>query len=484
MKRSDHYSLFSFRDRYFRIFLVITAVFIGFKIPSLHLPYFWDEAWSYIPAVTDLYRNGPSMLPSALPPEISRGHPLLFYFLAATWMKIFGTAPIAMHSFAMVISISLLLVMYTAGRKIFNPETGLFSVAFLCLQEIFIAQSSFVLPEIMLALWTLLSVYLFVRKKYAWFIFFSSLMLLTKETGIAILFSIGVWTAAHSLWSRELFKAVFWKKAGLIFLPVMIASVFFIIQYYTYGWFFFPEHVGMMHFDAGSIRELLRYFFYILFIQQGKDLFSITVLIAGVLILIRWIKERKELLHDSQLQFTGMAVSCIICMFAFSSVNYFTYRYLLCLFPFYFLLGSYFILMAFPVNRKLSWVIFVMLLSWFLKYDLQTDPPYDSNTSYADGIRIQQAVTSYAEQNNLYERQICVSFLYHFCLGNPDVKFLSTSRKFTHLTMDLNCDAEYIVHSSIEENPRFPEIEKQCRLSLLKRFRKGKAWAEIYRIEK
>ena len=64
-------------------------IFIIFKLPHLSLPYYSDEAWSYIPAIHMMETNGLSMLPDALPPDVSRGHPLLFYFLGALWMRVF-----------------------------------------------------------------------------------------------------------------------------------------------------------------------------------------------------------------------------------------------------------------------------------------------------------------------------------------------------------------------------------------------------------
>ena len=37
------------------------------QIPNLSLPYFWDEAWSYFPAIYKMYEIGPGLLPGDLP---------------------------------------------------------------------------------------------------------------------------------------------------------------------------------------------------------------------------------------------------------------------------------------------------------------------------------------------------------------------------------------------------------------------------------
>jgi hypothetical protein len=81
--------------------LIIVAII---KIPHLYIPHFWDEAWSYSPAVQYMFEHKLGLLPSALPAEYSKGHPLLFFFLSASWMRIFGDSLVSKHSFALLVS--------------------------------------------------------------------------------------------------------------------------------------------------------------------------------------------------------------------------------------------------------------------------------------------------------------------------------------------------------------------------------------------
>jgi hypothetical protein len=46
-------------------------------LPHLSVPYFWDELGVYSRAALYLYDHQISLLPNALPPELSRGYPLL-----------------------------------------------------------------------------------------------------------------------------------------------------------------------------------------------------------------------------------------------------------------------------------------------------------------------------------------------------------------------------------------------------------------------
>ena len=74
------------------IFILPLLFVVIVKIPHLAVPYFWDEAWSYFPAVFKMYESGPGLLPGALPLWDAKGHPLFFFFLSSSWMRIVGTS--------------------------------------------------------------------------------------------------------------------------------------------------------------------------------------------------------------------------------------------------------------------------------------------------------------------------------------------------------------------------------------------------------
>jgi len=149
-----------FKNNLFLIgLLAVIIIFIGVKIPFLSLPYYWDEAWAYGPAIRTMESTGLGILPNALPPELSRGHPLLFHFLGAGWMKLFGTSVTAAHIFPLLVSVLLLVAVYAFGKKIFLSSKAGFTAAFaLALQPIFLAQSGLLSPEVLLALFSLVSV--------------------------------------------------------------------------------------------------------------------------------------------------------------------------------------------------------------------------------------------------------------------------------------------------------------------------------------
>ena len=89
------------------LFLLI-IVFILLKLEAMSLPFFWDEAWSYLPAIREMAEKGPSLLPGSIHTELYRGHPLVFYFLSSIWMKLFGHSLPISHLFPLIIYIPVL----------------------------------------------------------------------------------------------------------------------------------------------------------------------------------------------------------------------------------------------------------------------------------------------------------------------------------------------------------------------------------------
>ena len=116
------------------------------------------------------------------------GHPLIFHFFEVLWMKIFGTGLVAAKSFPLLISVLLLFTIYFFCKKFLNRFTKICACVIFASQEIFIAQSSFVLPEVLLTLLTITSFYFFFSKKKILYVISASMLVLTKELGIVLVF--------------------------------------------------------------------------------------------------------------------------------------------------------------------------------------------------------------------------------------------------------------------------------------------------------
>ncbi len=187
--------------------------------------------------------NGLGMLPKDLPPELSRGHPLLFSFIYGFAYFLFDDSVIAGHIVSLIISITLLISVYIICNEYYSKHTGLLAVMLIIVQPVFFAQSVLVLPEVCLALFILWSVYFWSRGKLGLYALFSSLAILTKETAVIV---------PVVIIAGEIILFVFRNKNGLKFkfrpshilllTPFIILGLFLLIQKYQNGWYLFPLH--------------------------------------------------------------------------------------------------------------------------------------------------------------------------------------------------------------------------------------------------
>ena len=124
-----------------------------------------------------MYKNGPSLLPGVIDAYLYRGHPTFFYFITTVWMKIFGPSLLSIHSFFIIISTCLIFSVFIVGSYIAGKTVGLLASTCLLATPLFIAQAGFLLPEVILALFSILTVYFYFKQKIVLEIVFGTLLL-------------------------------------------------------------------------------------------------------------------------------------------------------------------------------------------------------------------------------------------------------------------------------------------------------------------
>ncbi len=252
----------SFRklDPYYIILGLALLVFVAFKWRFLDLPLYWDEAWVYGPAVRAMHASGLSLLPNTIGTELSRGHPLLFHFMAAFWAQCFGDSNASLHAFALTLSVALLIVIFQVGKFLGSPLIGLSAVLVTGLNEIFLAQSSILLPEIPLALFSLLALWAFISKNWFGYLVAATCALFIKESAIVLIIAVFCWNLISSLWDRDGNGSWPALKRSLIALAPIVPGVLFLgYQKVTYGWYFFPVHLGLISWDIKDIHYLFKF---------------------------------------------------------------------------------------------------------------------------------------------------------------------------------------------------------------------------------
>lgn len=512
-----------------RAFLVLVVVaFFLFKLPYLGLPYYWDEAWVYAPAVKAMNESGVSLLPWAIPPELSRGHPLFFHALGALWMSAFGDSYTAMHSLALCISILLLLASYWLGARLGGEWMGAAAVLLVAVNEALLAQSGLLLPEVTLALLMIIAATAYLTRMPWLYLIACTLALWTKETALVLVVAVAmthVFSAIRGGSSPE--RRAWLRWMVLLLLPVVIAGCYFLLQWWKLGWVFFPEHVDMITRSRIDIAYKARLAFTAAFETEGIQYLTLAGCVAAPLLLIRrgaalsilsalgFIAAIKVLwgrwpVSDSILLpavLTALAIGIgslsllirrtecrlhapvvlfgLLCigLWAFSALNFYTPRYLLAIHPFL-VVGSMVALKSTGLGKR-PWVVPAssLILSLIMLANLGSDGHVgDTRLNYRDAISVHRDRIRYCAESGLHHAHIMASFIDVHYMTHPESGYLIDSPIFTELTTELHADTEF-AFVDYQSRKELPDELIAIGFKQVATFRKGQAWTDIYRRE-
>lgn len=467
-------------DIYDLAFIVLLVIFVIVKIPYLSLPYYWDEAWVYGPAIHIMESGKISLLPDALPVYYSRGHPLLFHFLGAIWLRIFGTSLLASHIYALTISVFLIATVYLFCSKVLAKPTGIVATLLLVLQPIFLAQSVLILPEVMLSLFSLLSVFFFIRKKWLWYTVFTTCALFTKETGIVAVAATGLWLLIETIFlkRKEFILKKFLLQCTILLIPIFLISIFFVIQKQMNGWYFFPEHINYMKNDSRTFIDKLESYSAYLFIYWGRNMLTALIIIS--LFLFFFLKKHRS---NNKVNKTLIILSIFIVLFLIaSSLNFYSDRYTMSM------MAPFVIITAILINEIIKKKIFVYLLILAfsilqITIHIPKKTSSDHNLGYAESVKTHQQMVKYCIENNFRDKKIFTHFLMLGNLTDPYCGYITESEKFTDVSSDYSANPEICIFSNMEGKEDYEKIKAEGKFKLLKRFESHQAWSEIWEIE-
>lgn len=302
------------------IFLLLAVVItIAVKNSHLGLPYFFDETFSYVPAIQEMAKAGPGMLPGTIPLTLSKGHPLFFYFLSSMWMKfIAGDSLILMRLFPLLISLVSLAVFHRFAKRHTNLLLANIAVVLISLQPLFLAQASLVLPEILLFTLFMVCFDSYLSRSYGLYALFGSLMMLTKETGAVFImvFGLAYLVENYRIWNTK----VFYRNLFLLCVPGLGYLIFLLLHYLKFGVFFFAEHLDYITTNSAKVLYKFNSATSTLFLAHGRN----VVFFAAIVVLTILLYKKKSIAYKRFLIISG---AIIIPFLIFTILNFFTYRY-------------------------------------------------------------------------------------------------------------------------------------------------------------
>lgn len=502
------------------------VAFVAYKWQFLGLPLYWDEAWVYGPAVKAMHANGLSILPNTIGTELSRGHPLLFHFMAAFWACLFGASNASLHAFSLLLATILLFLTYWIGSKLGSRQIGTAAMLLVGLNEIFLAQSAILLPEIALGIFLLLAVWAYLSKHVAGYIAAATCALFIKESAIVLILTLVCWQVILIFTEKPADKIRNgWCWLFIILAPLVPAFLFLLYQRLTYGWFFYPLHMGLISWDIRDIHYLFKFGYRMLFEQQGMEWATLAFGLLAPLLWKGWPKRYMSVLvvllyvaaikvldgkwtlaplptlivtlacfgailifqfipllrkEGPRGDFPAIALILVLGFLMFSALNFFSDRYLTGLIPFVALGMSAVLYSALAPWHKALFPAGLLIITAHLFWNIGRDGHVgDTRLSYAEDIQVHQSLITTCEKLGLQDKIIYGSFMEMTYMTDPNAGYLAEGSSFQHVSNTLSPTTQFAIVS--QGSPE--ELQAQLISSGFTRielFESGPAWCALF----
>ncbi|NOZ63527.1 MAG: phospholipid carrier-dependent glycosyltransferase [Caldiserica bacterium] len=279
--------------------MVIPLFFIFFvflfKLPFLNFPYHWDALGFTIPHALSIYRN--NFNPFVSPYDA--GHPPLFYFLLASAWKILGVHPWASRIILYLFVAGALYYTYLIGKELKIRIFPWLPPLLLFISPLFFAQSGILNLEIPLTTFMLFSFYQYLKGNKTLLTLGLTMLLLTKISGIIFFLSLLI---SHLVISRGKLRK---KDFTWIFFPLLAMFAWLMIHKLKTGWALYPPYLAPQREITFKLKEIFS-----LFLQNMKELPGNPSLILpfSFLALLTW----KEKLKGISLLLSSILISLLI----------------------------------------------------------------------------------------------------------------------------------------------------------------------------
>lgn len=395
-------------------------------------------------------------------------------------MRVFGTGMFAAHFFPLLISIGCLFALFRFGKTFFNAQTGALAVLLFGTRAIFIAQSSQLLPETLVTLFTILALHSWLKNKKWIYVLWASLLVLTKESGLVLPAALCLWELISFIRYRQISIPGLIKTHFHTALPFVAALLFFIVQRIQMGWFFFPRHIGFISLDREVIlNKLTTCMGAQLFIFMGGIFTSIVVVIATLIFFIR-----KMSLSSVHRRFIGVMLLFMICFIAFSSLNYYCPRYILCLYPFWFVIAAFIFLEALkgiPKFIPATILVIIAIIQCWYTFNFKTNT--DDNLGYVDVVKTQKEAIQWCVKNGYRDKDIFTLHQMERAMMSDAGGFVEADEIFSSVSNQATPHTSLFIFTCNERDPTEDEVRKLPLKTIIK-FQSGKAWTEICTLEK
>jgi hypothetical protein len=263
----------------------------------------------------------------------------------------------------------------------------------LAVQPVFFAMSGMIFPEMMLTLFTIAALWGLIKGKWLVYILAGSLAMMVKESAIVIPATAITYLFIEGLRKKELGTVKRWIFLFFAGVPLLVYAGFLVIQKFQNGWYFFPEHIGYIHFSGDAVLTVIKD----IFLRQGKWFLTIFSVAAIVHLAFKHQKGKTPAWYP-------VVGIFLIFSILFSAFNFYLFRYVLFVLPFTIALSADGILGASVFMKKaafqtsfsfVSLLIAVGLAGIYMDRNKFNDA---ADMSYKHIVKLQQEAVNFVEQ--------------------------------------------------------------------------------------
>jgi hypothetical protein len=338
-----------------------------------------------------------------------------------------------------------------------------------------------VLPEMMVTLFALLTIYAHIKRAAWLYIISGSCLVITKESGLVLIVSILLYESFYFAFSSHKKPLDLLKVIGVTSLPLFAFCLFLLFQHSIHGWYFYPDHLAMQTFDIYQIMSKWMSITYWILIDQYRWILLIALLVAS---LLHFNNKWPISFQSGQLKYLTVYGLFAFCYLLFTSMNFYSARYLSVLIPFYSLvvaMGVTYLIKSVAIRWSVTGIA-VCFLSYY-SWVISRSKADDVSLGYLKYMNIQCAAVHFLEENQYDQQPIYTNFLMQAALRHPFAGYRKTDQVFTNLNeWDNRPKMHYQIFSSIEPDDYRLKIFQDSVQLLINRWECPSGWIEMYQI--
>jgi 4-amino-4-deoxy-L-arabinose transferase-like glycosyltransferase len=373
----------SSRKVFVPVFLVLAV--IALKLPVLHTPYYWDEAFAYFnPSLWLSSHEFVDAFPGRHPAEMFFGHPPLLYLIMACLFKVFGHAPVVAHVPIIMFAAMGVLYTYKLGDLLFGRDIGIGAAVVLFSSPLYFTQSGMFLGDIPVAACSVATVYYYLRNNSFRYLLLGTSAVLIKEHAALLILILVLYD--HFNLSGQV---VTLRRKFIHAFPLCILGIFFLLQKLLTGRFLPNPYFYSNSFISMSIAKLafkIAFANYWAFFAQGRFLLTMVSLLAA------W--RFRTSLPGYFLLFT-MIIGSYVAAYSFI---YFIPRYIIVVMPFICLIGSSSLALLFKERFRYAAALTVLVSVSILFPDIRNRGNLETTMQYLDVVSIHRQAATFLER--------------------------------------------------------------------------------------